>query len=300
MGSRRIGLARSGLRANPRDRRDITTSTGEVLPHARFFVPAFSVRRQLVPNQDALDFAENLEAYCAKRPYKPLPVEEMGITLMEKGRFVDMFLTADVQPEAQDTLRLAVNVREALHSATKSKPHTLSVPLGGVAVFGKNDNKISATLKGWKGFGASYAARDDAGKLLANRQIVGEINTVVGEVAQFVDGGIDGNGEYVTVSTRPIQRQTPHLTFAEKTRGSVGNDERANMAGQVMEFMPGELQFFDPVIRLQLQTPGNNRTGFTNNMGEASVESSGLYIRRPKFRNFGGTALEQCITTGAA
>lgn len=300
MGSRRIGLARSGLQPNPRDFRQSTTLEGEVLPHAKFFVPAFSVRRQLVPNDEALKFVRELDNYCAKKPYIPLPVEHMGITLLEKGRFVDMFHRADVQPDASDVLALAINVREALHTATKSKPHKISVPLGGVAVFGKGDDKISATLLGWKGFSASYAARDAGGRLLANRQIVNEINTIVGEVDQFVEGGIDGNGEYVTVSTRPIRRQTPHLTFAEKTRGSIGNNERANIWGQIMDIMPDELEFFDPVVNLQLQTPGTPRTGLTNNMGEATVDSAGLYVRRPKFRDFGGAVLRQCITSGAA
>lgn len=291
---RGIGFGRNNL---PGSRRPRTTrlSDGEVLNGQRFFVPAFGVRRQLYPDEVAQEFCESLEKFCEKKPYTAYPINKMGITVLGKNKIVDAFLRADVQPAAYDMLDLALNVRDALGAAVKSKPHLLKVPLGGVAVFGA-DNKIAATIEGWKGFDKRYASRDEDRSVLANSQLVREINSAVGEVVQFVEGGTDSEGEYVEVSTRAIQRQSPHFTFAAKNRGTISNSERADISGQVAEFMPPELRFFDPVVNLGLVTPGSPTVGITNNPSELTIDHEGVYVRRPKLREFGGATLQACIS----
>lgn len=293
---RDIPLPRSDLRPGRRER-GARLSNGEVVAHSRFFVPTFGARRQLVPDAAAHEFYAKLTEFCRPKPYKPYPIRKMGITILGQNRITDMFLRADVQPGAPDMLDLAVNVRDAVGSAVKSNPHVLKVPLGQVAIFG-NDNKIAATLEGWKGFDRRYAPRDEERKPLANHQIVREMNAAVGEVVQFIEGGIDGSGEYVEVDTQIIQRQTPHFTFAEKPKGQISNGERVDIAGRIQEFMPEELDFFDPIISLDLVTPGTKKIGMTNNRSEISVLHDGMYVRRPKFDDFGGAALQSCFTQG--
>ncbi len=300
MSDKRIGFGRNALRSNLRDRNSMVLVDQVVLPHRGFFVPAFGVRRQLFPNDAAIEFHAKLTEYCERKPYRAYDLRQMGITVLDKSRLVGVFHRSDVQPDPAQMLQLAKNVREAIGLCVKSKPHLLAVPMGNVAVFGNRNNKICATLDGWRGFKGSYASKDSAGRVLANGQIVREINASVGEVVQFIDGGVNGEGDYVDISTRAIQRQSPHFTFAEKTRGQIGNSERADIDGQIGEFMPDELEFFDPVIHLGLLTPGCETTGYTNNMQDATEQTAGLFVRRPKFRDFGKDFFESCFGIAAA
>ena len=292
--------ARNALDANPRDvrTREIRGSC-EVVDRPGFFIPAFSVRRALVPNDAAKEFEQKLAEYCAKKPYTPYPLDKMGITIVDKSRLVGVFDRAYVHPDDADMLDMAVNVREALSNTVKSKPRKLPVLIASLFVFGNRDNKIASSVEGWKGFSKRYARRDDKGKPLANHQLSREINASHGEIANFIEGGIDGNGNYVDISTRALKRQTPHFTFAEKQRGSISNDERATIHGEVIGFLPEELSFFDPVVHLQLVTPGTETSPITNNVSEADIATAGLFVRRPQFHRFGEEQVVQKAVTAA-
>ncbi|MCA9331150.1 hypothetical protein KC957_03800 [Candidatus Saccharibacteria bacterium] len=276
---------RSCLHANPRDHRDgfsVSVVGDEAVPHRGFFVPAFSVRRPLVPNEAAVDFAAKLSDYCRRKPYIPTELGKMGITLLDRSRFEGTFRRVDVQPEAASMLELARNIRDSLAGHVAKRPRMLRVPLGSVAVFGNSNNRISVVPEGWRGYGAAYASRTDGGRVGANHALTREINGVVGEMTQFIDGGFNGSGDYVDVSTRAIQRQTPHLTLATKTRGgSISNNERAEVAGEIESFMPSELKFYDPIIHLNLVTTG--KTGaYMSNMGLVDATAAGMFVRTPE------------------
>lgn len=296
--NRRWTAARSNLPANIRDNRN-TVVRGEVLPHRDFFIPAFFVRRHLHPDEAAKDFHTALTAYCKKRPYEPYELSKMGITILGMRALQDAFRVADVAPEPKEMLNLAKNVREHVAEVVKSKPHLLTVAMGNIAVFG-NNNVLSATLQGWKGFGKHYAPKNDDGTLADKPQIVREINATVAEVVQFVSGGPNSKGDYTEVDVSVIVKQTPHFSFAKKVKGKgVTNDERATIAGEVEEFMPPELRFFDPVVHLALER--QTRGGYTNNMSVADITNAGLYVRRPKFDSFvGGQELRASLTRRAA
>jgi hypothetical protein len=275
------GFGRNGLHANPRDR-NITIVEGQAYAHRDFFVPSFGVKRPLVADQEAKDFHARLTEYCRRKPYVPRELGSIGITLVDMGRFQNCFRRADVQPEASDMLQLARNVRDALGASVKSKPHVLRVPLGGLYAFGEED-KAAIVPHGWAGFDKDYMQEGDDG-IVTNKQIAQEVSACIGEITQFVDGGLDGQGEYVEVSVRPLQRQTPHIMLLQKIRGAtISNNEIASMNGQIAEFLPDELRFFDPVVNLSL-VPTHNQTPITNNTAEFSVFSAGFYVRRPHNR----------------
>jgi hypothetical protein len=156
------------------------------------------------------------------------------------------------------------------------------MPLGSIAIFGNHNNRVSIVPEGWRGYTASYASKGDEGEVGANAALTREINGIIGEVRQFVEGGIDGNGNYTEVSTRPIERQTPHLTVATKTRGGqIGNSERADLAGNIGGFMPPELRFYDPIVHMNLVTADG--TGeYLSNIGLVDVSSAGMFVRTPQ------------------
>lgn len=274
---------RSCLQANPRDERPSFSMVGqEAVPYRGFFVPGFSVRRPLIPDEAAQEFVSELSDYCRRKPYEPKELGRMGIMLLDRSRFEGMFRRADVQPGAQDMLDLARNVRDSLSGHVSGRPRMLRVPLGNVAVFGNHNNRVSIVPEGWRGYGAAYARRVDGGRIGANHALTREINGAVGEVVQFVDGGVNGSGEYVNVSARPLQRQTPHLTVATKTRGGpISNEERADIAGQIESFMPPELKFYDPTIHLNLVTSGKTNQ-YVSNMGLVELASMGMFVRTPQ------------------
>ena len=144
-------LPRTGLNPNPRDLRRRARVDHEVLPHRAFFVPSFCVRRQLIPDDAAIEFHERLTDFCKRKPYEPRPLGRIGISLVEKSRFEGCFLRADVQPDVDDMFDLAVNVRDVLAARVKSEPRTLHVPIGSVAVFGAQNNEIALVLKAGRG-----------------------------------------------------------------------------------------------------------------------------------------------------
>jgi len=299
MSKERGSRIRNSLRSNPRDLSMVEISR-QVSRRRGFFVAGFSVRRQLIPDKAAIDFSKCMQSYCAKKPYIPYELGAMGITILEKARFVSAFHDADVQPDAESILDLAVNVKDALRGAVKGNDRKLQVPIGNVAVFGARDNVITGIPLGWTGFKKRYAKTNEDGKTLHNRQLVREINSTVGEITQFIDGGIDSDGEYVDIDTSSLEKQSPHMSFAKKKRGSIENSERVNIQGELMELLPEDLSFFDPVIHLQLLTPGNIGNGYTNDPNKASIYSSGLYVRRPHFDSHGGAELEARVTRVAA
>jgi hypothetical protein len=221
----------------------------------------------------------------------------MGIMLLDRSRFEGMFRAVDVQPDSGDMLSLAVNVRNSLSGHVSGHPRKLRMPLGNVAIFGNHSNRISIVPEGWRGYSASYAAKGDQGEVAANAALTREINSIVGEVRQFVQGGVDGNGNYTEISTRPIERQTPHVTIATKTRGGqIGNAERADLAGQIGAFMPPELRFYDPIVHMNLVTDGGIGE-YLSNIGLVDVHSAGMFVRTPQADDASAIGYEK-ITSG--
>ncbi|TXG75999.1 hypothetical protein E6P97_04440 [Patescibacteria group bacterium] len=247
----------------------------------------------MVPDEAAHEFIGDLTDYCRRKPYQPAELGRMGIMLLDRSRFEGMFRRADVQPDSSDMLALVLNIRESLSHHVRGRPRVLPMPPGAVAVFGNHNNRVSIIPDGWRGYNASYARRDDQDRVGANAALTREINSVVGEVTQFVSGGVNGNGEYVAVSTRPLERQTPHLSVATKTRGGpISNSERADVAGQIASFMPAELKFYDPVIHLDLVTCG--KTGdYLSNAGIVEPSSSGMFVRTPQQSDLGALGYEK-------
>jgi hypothetical protein len=272
------------------------------LAHSGFFVPSFGVCRHLVPDDAALEFEAKLAEFCANKPYRPYPARSIGLTILSKGKFVGAFLRADVQPSAPDMLDLAKNVRDALGDSVKSKPRTLSIAIGSISVFGARNNKLAFTIEGWKGFDKRYASKNENGQQLACHQTVREMNAVVGEIVQYVSGGVDGNGLYSSVSMGGLSRQTPHITFAEKVdrygkMSAIGNNERADISGRIVDIFPDDreaaLQFFDPVVHLSLlpthglaRFSGKAADYYTNDPTKVELDSGGMYVRRPQFDHF--------------
>jgi hypothetical protein len=229
---------------------------GEKSPH---FVPAFSIMREVLVDDGVAEelqreISEKLRQEASKKNSKLKPSlvghltahhhTRLSMTVVERSMFIRLMRDADMHPTADGMEQLAYSVRDGLEKLLKDTDRPLRLPLGQLAKFGEGDDKrkIGVVPNGWRGFGARYADRDEAGKLTPlglivaeNELCVGAITNAMADHPRFMSGGLT---------------RTPHVTLLTKA-DKIREHEMRLLAPIISDSLPDEFNFSDPRIFLK-------------------------------------------------
>ncbi len=207
-----------------------------------YFVPAFSVRRGVSLDTDRpVEMQRDVQSILGSH-YHTYQPSQLGMTIIERNRFVDRLREAWARPTPEEIENIAYQTRDGLEKLLDGTPHKLAVPLGRIARFGANNDKLGVELSGWKGLRRHYAMKDTYGEAMPIGTLVAENSFCVGSIAN----AMSDNPRFVTYGLST----TPHITIAHKP-GGIRNHELRAVRNELEEAIGDEIYLDDPVIYLR-------------------------------------------------
>jgi hypothetical protein len=214
----------------------------------RYFVPSFSVRRSVALDEEhrdgVVEMLRDVKEILGKG-YDVLPPSDLGMTTVNKTKFIERMREADARPNAHDIRSLALATRDGLARLLGGAPEELGIPTGKVDRFGSRNNAIGVVPRGWKGYRARYALEDDMGERLPlgaitteNQYCIGVIATAMADNNKFIVDGL---------------ARTPHITLANRKRGGIPDHEKRVITAEIEEALPEVITLTDPIIYLRAE-----------------------------------------------
>lgn len=222
-----------------------------------FFVPSFSVKRPVIPTDESTEFMRNLRDVLPKN-YRVRAIGDMAMTILEMSTLIEKFHMINIQPDPEEIKATAESLQGGLKTSLYGVPRELHLPLGRVNTFGsdkRNRTSIGIEPKGWKGPSARYADIDLDKNKLPMPILVREFDIVAGRTLNSLSSH-EGFTDGLVMNTA---NATPHITIAIKEKGgSISDSELSAVAGIIDEVKPPELELFDPVTHLLLESGVKN------------------------------------------
>jgi hypothetical protein len=220
------------------------------------FVPAMGIIRRVSPADfDIAEAQERIAKKLAKqyprlaKNYKIVPAEDLHLTVMEQRELVYRFRSTGVSPRPKDMRRVAYDIRDGLAEQIAADEGPLTLALGQLAVFGKNN--ILGTHVGprnWRSASTRYACREEG-----RRTPIG----VLIEESEFCRSVLQRHfsPRYPRFSAQDINRPS-HISLLKKCGGTMYDREAHQVIRSIVDMLPETVTFEDPVIQLRTTRTG--------------------------------------------
>lgn len=239
---------RGSLRSSRRNDRQEKPEVAQLSEYTQpvedsYFVPSFSIRRHLHRSEELLwDTNQRLVQRRLGRGYRVTSAADITMKSIEQKRLINNMRQAEIHPDPEEIRDLAYYIRDLLTKELSNAHSPMSVPLGDLGKFGRNNNALAYNIEGWRGDRAHYADNDTEGYMDTRAAILAERQLSVGAIAlAYGEAGLD---------TDDLASSCPHITIA-RAKEDIADYRLRGIRGELADLAIDEVYFGDPVIEVR-------------------------------------------------